>query len=260
MSEKDFVFVSFPCSGRHWIARFFESYLVDTDKPISGLVYDLEMGKMQYLKQHGMLDINFTHGTQDGDWQDIFTYKDMERVLDESMYKDKTCIHLVRDPRDVIVSYYHQKQYREPWLVKQKISEFIPPKMDFEDFIWSPVYGIPKIVAYMNSWAKVVEPYICYESMQDNMFDAMTLLLNLMEIPVRPTWLKHSIWECSFDQMKDRERRDDKEVYADPGNENTKKMRVGKVGGYKKFISEGSIEKINAYLKGNLHKKWQIYF
>ncbi len=63
---------------------------------------------------------------------------------DKSFYKDKKVVFLTRDPRDVLISYYYQKYYRENYI------DTIPP---LSEFIRSS-YGISRIAEFYSIWMR----------------------------------------------------------------------------------------------------------
>ena len=64
-----------------------------------------------------------------------------------SRYRDKKVVLLVRDPRDVLVSYYFQRTRRAG------------EEHELTSFIRHPWWGIDRLIAFMNGWYENIEMY-----------------------------------------------------------------------------------------------------
>ena len=65
-------------------------------------------------------------------------------ATNKSKYRNKKVVFLVRDPRDVVVSYFFQRTKRSR----------SPVNLDMSSFIRDPGYGVNRIIDLMNIWAE----------------------------------------------------------------------------------------------------------
>ena len=72
-------------------------------------------------------------------------------------FRGKRVVLLVRDPRDVAVSQYFQWRYR--MRPNKKALNAYPPhgaEVDIFDFVSNPDCGIPRIIDWLNGWARAM--------------------------------------------------------------------------------------------------------
>ncbi|HEY3248772.1 MAG TPA: sulfotransferase domain-containing protein [bacterium] len=123
--------ISYPKSGRTWLRLMLASVLASlTARPLTLDVHTYgDPGK-------GIPWVFFTH---DG----AGLSKAEATAGDPHFYEGKTVLLLVRDPRDVVISHYHQVRRRK---------RDGPVVTDLDSFIRGPL-GIDRIIAFMNRWA-----------------------------------------------------------------------------------------------------------
>jgi hypothetical protein len=117
------VVLSFPKAGRSWLCYFLARYVAAR----TGERFDLDLVTTGRELPH----VRFTH-------EHIDVFGDTvapPRLLDESLLMRRRIVVLVRDPRDSLVSYWHQKRLRE--------RRPVPPALEL--FADSPVYGIERV-------------------------------------------------------------------------------------------------------------------
>ena len=124
--------VSHPKCGRTWL------------QVVLGKLFSLEYGVPEdvFLRHMGasynqIPQIRFTHGGS----------TELVKKFKTDTFKGRDIVLIVRDPRDTVVSYYHQKTKRS-----HDYKGDIDFKGDISSFIRDDKYGINKIIKYMNVW------------------------------------------------------------------------------------------------------------
>ena len=234
-------FVSFPKSGRTWV-RMFLNYYYFNCYPFSilarnRLYFDSKIPSMK-----------FSHGGHDdyGDSSILDLEKEIKNI------KNSPTIILIRDPRDVVVSYFFQLTKRIPESARKNSIN------NFSDIIDNKTLGFRRIIEFTNIWysfylKKENSLIIFYEKIKNNTDDEFkTILKFLGEKDINISALSESIEETSFANMKKKEEKNTSNLkYLKPGDNSDQgsfKARKGKVGGYTDYFTEDEIERLNKYM------------
>ncbi|MCC7272031.1 MAG: sulfotransferase domain-containing protein [Alphaproteobacteria bacterium] len=183
---------------------------------------------------------------------------------DKRIYRGKRVLLQVRDPRDVVVSYYFQATTRRHAAFPSE-----PFRGALAQFVRHPTGGIPAIVAFYNAWAAGRgEParflLLAYEDLRADTRVALRATLDLVGLPPLPDAdLDAVIADCSFARMRALEAAgaiaDPRLRPGDPANPESWKVRRGKVGGYRDYLSEDDVAWIDAYLDRHLDDAYARY-
>jgi hypothetical protein len=164
-------------------------------------------------------------------------------------YKGKKVIFLVRDPRDVAVSLFYHMKYRSNSYAG-----------GIDDFV---VGIIPSIINYFNIWydnRNLLNGFtiIRYEDLHNNPLDEISSLnsfLNFGNVDINT--LEKVINASSFVNMKTYEQQNKSENLQLNSkllkNQNSAKVRKGKVGGYVDELSTEIQISLRNYIKENLN-------
>lgn len=247
--------VSFPKSGRTWMENLVWAYIK------SG-------GNTSIEKTEHFIA---THDCADDPWQDHLTYRDLHEAFKPKIYRDKKLIFLVRDPKDVVVSYFWQKTVREPWLLPQTdnyerwlrdncLEKDFHFKGNISEFIRDDIYGIKKIVRFMNLWAEELIKHqkclvVAYEDLRKDDFGVFLKILEFIGAKTDEELARKVIDEWEFARAKAREKKRESAITDD----NQMKRRKGKIGGYVDELSETDIEYLNKYIREHLHTFFARY-
>lgn len=227
--EAQCLVVSFPKSGRTWLRALLAKYFELTyDTP-----FDVEF---ENLPQK-LPSFQFTHIVQS---------------LKHA--RNKKIVILLRDPRDVLVSYYHARSRRATRRrFRGTASNFIRSR-----------WGIRRIVNFLNKIIRF-EPlnaqtlYLSYEALQKSLITEMTKLLKFLELPVNQSNLLEAIQFCTFEKMHWMEKRGAFDTWrlkpSDKNNVDSFKVRKGKVGGYIDELEDNDILFIENYILKHLDKR-----
>jgi hypothetical protein len=209
-------FVSYPKSGRTWI-RFILTRL------------DCEPS------------IHFHHdgfGFNDGS-KPAHNFDLSERLQYYAGIEKLVCLE--RDPRDVMISLYHQ--------ITGRFRDFFEYSGTLSDFIRDEYFGAANLRRFRDMWQVIVEQRsylnISYEACHKDMHSVIERLLSYYELTVSESKLSAAIEEGSFANMK---RIEESGEFGRPWlqpRQNSPKVRQGKVGGFCEVLNETDLEFLN---------------
>ncbi len=233
--DEGFVIVSFPKSGRTWLrttlAKYIELYY--------SVPFNVELDNLP----ENIPKIKFTH-----------------IVHSIRNAKAKGIVVLLRDPRDVLVSYYYERTQR-PLKSRKKfkgtISEFARSRWGIRRI----VHFLNKLVIYESNMKKSNQKilYLTYESLKRNQEKEMTKLLKFLGLPTDRKILLKAINFSSFKRMQKMEKKGVFDSWRlshlNKNNINSFKMRKGKIGGYVDELTPEEIRYVNNYISRHLDKR-----
>jgi hypothetical protein len=195
--------VSFPKSGRTWLNVMLARALGGPGLEVPGVL--------------------FTHDDADK--------PDRPWAPDPARYAGRKIVFLVRDPRDVLVSYHaHRTRRDRTW------------QGSLSAFARHPGYGIDRVLAFMNGWwaVRAVVPeflLVRYEDLHADPRKTLARVLGFLGAPVDARALERAVEEGRFARMQARERAgdfDDRRLApGDAADPQSFKVREGKVGGWR---------------------------
>ena len=224
--------VSFPKTGRTWLM-----YMINQIKEQSN--HKLKKEKYFIFKEHDNSEIILEDGTRN-DPLDIFKFTSRFR------YRRGKVIFLVRDPRDVIVSHFHQvtKRAKNPFIFNS-ISEFVK----------DDILGFKRIIHFYNLWCyQQHKPtdflLIKYEDLLDNGVQTLSGITSFLNISITTNDLQDIYHQSSSDKMRKKEKVNQLEGFNDFGKSRDQlKVRNARIGGYKSELSEEDILYCNKEMK-----------
>jgi hypothetical protein len=237
-SKNQYFLVSFPKTGRTWLM-----HMINQIKKQSNC--KLKREKYFIFNEHDNSEIIIEDGTRN-DPLDVFKFTSRFR------YRRGNVIFLVRDPRDVIVSHFHQvtKRSRTPF-VFNSISEFLK----------DDILGFKRIIHFYNLWQSnkdIPEGFllVSYENLINNGIEELQRIIDFLAINISKDSLIKIYEESSASKMREKEINDQLEDFNNFGkSRNQLKVRNAKIGGYKSELSEQDIFYCN-----NEMKKLNTYF
>ncbi|MEQ9550267.1 MAG: sulfotransferase domain-containing protein [Coleofasciculus sp. G3-WIS-01] len=232
--------ISYPKSGRTWLRILFGKALSE----------QFHLDETLLLETHPLTrsaKINPTLFTHDGagfgdknSWNELAT--------DKSFYRNKKVVFLVRDPKDVIVSSYFHVTKRQRRF-DGSISEFIR----------SDIYGIKKIVTFYKIWLDnqtVPKDFLLlkYENMHKDTSEVLRSLLSFTGVQNVPgNTIETAVNFSDFENMRKLESSQKfSKTSMQPGDTNDEesyKVRKGKVGSYLEYLSQDDMNFINQVIE-----------
>ena len=173
----------------------------------------------------------------------------------------KKVILMSRDPRDVLVSYYHHKSKRERerqfWFFQQKRRETHSRfRGTLSEFLDVEISGFDTILRYYNIWEQVRGVpkdfmLLRYEDMQADPVRELRRVVDFLGLSAIPDeMVKEAVEYASFDNMQRIESGAEVRSFKlKPGDVNDKssyKVRRGKVGGYRDELTPEQIARLDA--------------
>ncbi len=239
--------ISYPKSGRTWLRLMLASVLSQlTGRPLSLDVHTFGDPR------RNIPWIFFTH---DG----AGLSKAEEGSADAVFFRGKRVLLLVRDPRDVVISHFHQARARKR--IRLAVG-------DLDSFIRGPL-GIDRVIAFMNRWAgrrSVPERFaiLRYEDMHADPLAALRSAAEFFTIPrVTDDALAAAVRQGSFDRMRELEAagllNDQRLRPGNPDDPDSYKVRRGKIGGHVEDLSDDQIRYLDDRIRRFLSPEFSYY-
>jgi len=173
----------------------------------------------------------------------------------------KRVILISRDPRDVLVSYYHHKSKRERdrqfWFFQKKRRETHTPfRGTLSEFLDVEIGGFDTILRYYNIWERlrgVPKEFMLlrYEDMRAEPVRELRRVVDFLGLSAIPdAVLQEAVAYASFDNMHRIESGAEVQSFklkpGDVSDKNSYKVRRGKVGGHRDELTPEQIARLDA--------------
>ena len=251
VEQADGIVVSHTKSGRTWL-RVMISHLYHLRYGVSAT----EIMKFDNFHQlnSNIPKIYYTRDTQTPSFTlsgDAVAYPD-----------DKKVLFLVRDPRDVAVSFYFHVQNRASR--RELYRKGIPPEtkaLSLYEFVTSENLGVPRVIGFMNRWYREMPRFsavllMSYESMRAEPEAALKQAIEFLDREFEPDLIQKAAEFASFENLRRKEADGIFETGrlkpANVGERDSFKVRRGKIGGYKDYFEAEQIEYLDALVRETL--------
>lgn len=229
--ENDVFLVSYPKSGRTWVRFLIGNYLsgnqLDFPNSYQKLIPDIDYNPQQccQLKKPRFIQSHWSYTPE------------FKRV-----------VYIVRDGRDVAVSYYfHALKFNQ-----------IQKNASFENFleIFNTVGlgNLPTWSNHVDSWLNQVQTeqkllLIKYEDLTRNTIAELIKILEFAELNVDNVVAKTAVEMSQFDKLQDYEKKQEQISFKDitDSDLNFKFFRRGKIGDYKNYFDQRLMENFIKY-------------
>jgi len=121
-----------------------------------------------------------------------------ELITSKSEYRNKRVLLLIRDPRDILVSYYYRRKFA---------------RKDFSGSLSSLIRqekgGLRTIIAYYNIWSREKHApkelfRIRYEDLRSNTVSILKQIFDFVGIhDIKEEFLQQAVQECTIEKMRD---------------------------------------------------------
>jgi hypothetical protein len=247
----DVLVVSFTKSGRTWL-RVLLSNLFSRRFGLS----DKELLDGDNLHRQAPLvpKVYFAPDTK-------FPYPELGPALVFASSRQKV-VFLVRDPRDVAVSfYYHVKHRAGPRELRRKKIPEAARALDPDSFVLDPHFGAARAIAYLNRWAaeraELTHTHLLhYENLVADTTSAFTALIDFIGQPSDPSLVAEVVDFASFESLQRKEREgffdSDRLGQTRAGDPETGKVRQGRVGGYRDRLRPETVRALDRLVRDTL--------
>jgi hypothetical protein len=232
--------VSFPKTGRTWLRVMVGRALVE----LYGLPPETVLDTFRVSRALPGGAVRFTHGGP----LHLFDPRPFDELtFDQGLYSGRRVVHLIRDARDTLVSYYFQVCKREKVF-----------SGDMAAFLRDPCYGARKLIRFYTLWfqnrrepsAFVVERY---EDLHRDAAGRLRALLHFLGIEgAVDEAARVAVEFASFENMRRLEAGQafnrDMMKPGNPADGESFKTRKGKVGGFAEYLNADDLAYIDAVI------------
>lgn len=171
-------------------------------------------------------------------------------------------ILLMRDPRDIAVSLFFHFSKRSTPL--ERMAFEIPADVERHGifaFVMNEAYGLPRIIDFMNYWSKALEglpdaAVLRYEDLRSAPQSGLEQVMGIVDPRTTRQEIEAAVSFAAFDKMKAMESTGSFGVDilkpTDSTDDNSFKVRRGKVGGYVDYFSDSEIAAINDLVRARI--------
>jgi len=248
--------ISYPKCGRSWLRLLVNDTLANE---FSGKIREGALQEERLSRLHKRIpSIGITHD------DDPMLKTTEEIICSKKFYKNKNVVLLVRDPRDVIISWYFQVINRGSLKNFKEEIDIDSPK----NFIYNKRGGLETIIKFYNVWWENRELpksfyVMSYESLRSDTKGELQKLFKFWGVDdlIGSTSLDYSIEKNSFENLKSKEKRGEVKHGAfkteEKNNQDAYKVRKGKVGGYIDYLEKEDIEYMDKMINKELNKSFR---
>ena len=252
LERADAVIVSFGKSGRTWLRVMLTRYFTRKHSLSSSVMMEFD----ELNRRNSAIPILlFTHDNY------LRDYTGTDVKLDN--YGRAKIVLLVRDPRDTAISQYFQWKHRIRRR-KKIINAYPLDDLGVYDFIAGEAAGIPKIIRFMNGWAHELDrlpalSLLRYEDLRADSHHELRRLLGFLGQSPTDAEIEDAVTYASIENMRNLERENSGKLGfntrlkpADANDPSSFKVRRGKVGGWRDYLTPEEAEKIDRMVQSGL--------
>ena len=231
LRSEDVWFPSYPKAGNTWM-RFILCNIISQSE-LNGAPVDFHVvGQvMSALGRHNLL-ARWPYRTLP---RFIKTHQPYRPFL---FAQPQRVVYLVRDPRDVMVSYYHYEKAKA-----QK-----PYQGEFADFLRNQQYGLANCLNHYRSWRPYITHLLRYEELKANPLIAIKKTFTAINVQIQDNVLTTAIEKSSLKELQESQK-----TSGIPGGERFKSQfvfaRQGRSGGWIDYFSLKDIAYYNEMIQ-----------
>ena len=232
--------ISYPKSGVTWL-KYMLIQIISNNRLESVDLHDIADNKLDWSDDNSSMI--FESGYRPNPHR---LFLDGTRIK----YRDTKIILLIRDPRDIIVSMYHQVTKRSKNPMKFR---------SISHFIRHPIFGMKRVIRFHDIWRKnsaIVKDMmvVTYDDLLENGPSTLSSIMNFSQITNTDESVIRKVYENSrADKMRRKEKANKIKGMKGFGNgQNSLKVRKAKSGSFKEELSSSDINYCNNLLAGQV--------
>ena len=230
--KNQYFLVSFPKTGRTWLNYMLKQMVKQSNHP-------LKNNENFIFNEHDNSEIIIENGTRNNPL-------DLFKFTSRYIYRRGKVLFLVRDPRDVVVSHFHQvtKRAKNPFVFNS-----------ISDFVKDDILGFKRIIQYYNLWyyqKDVPKDFLLikYEDLLSHGVETLSEINKFFNIDITKDKIEKIYSESSADKMREKEKENKLEGFKSFGKDRDKlKVRNAINGGFINELSEDDILFCNKEMK-----------
>jgi len=211
LRNEDVILTSFPKSGNTWIRFFFCNLISLREWEGETVTFPKLDATMPELGVSNLLR-SWPHETIP---RVVKTHKSRWPV-----FRENRAILLVRDPRDVMVSYYHFERDKAR-------STF---EGEFSTFIRHPKYGLEAWCKHYQSWKDKATICLRYEELKEDDVAEFTRMLDAVGLDVQRDVVQQAVQRSRFEKVREVEKKHNVRSSGDYFKEGKRFTRKGRTG------------------------------
>ena len=183
-------------------------------------------------------------------------------------FYDRRVLLLVRDPRDVTVSQYFQWRHRMK-RKKTRVNHYPPKGTDVSiyDFLMNPRYGMVRCIDFLNLWAADMDQVgdllvVRYEDLRSEPVKVLSEIVAFLGTDAKPEVIEEAVEHASVENMRKLESTNTSILAGgrmkpgNPDNSDSFKVRRAKVGGYRDYLTDEEVARVDAYVEAHLRPEF----
>jgi len=231
LKDGDQMLAGYPKTGSTWIRYYLYSLLAQKVDGLDSTIDAMNAAMPEFANQSILKSWTFDECRR--------VVKTHQRGL--FFLKNKKTALIVRDPRDIVVSYYHYVTGLKDYNFNGTISDVLRHRK----------WGVESFFKHYASWAKHAGLVLKYEDLKDDPFDGFSRLAAYYGIERSREEIQQAIDASNFSNMRAAQQKSDK--LKDEFREGHQFVRSGKKAQWKELFSEDDI----TYYE-NLKKKYHF--
>lgn len=217
LNSEDYILSSYPRSGSTWL-RFVLCHTLDLEESLPGKIdYEKLDEVMVELGGNNLLE-SWPYATLP---RIVKTHKPYFRIFRRS----KGAIGLIRDPRDVMVSYFHFKKDRK--------KQF---RGDFSTFIRDHRFGLVPWFEHYQSWHLNWDFVLQYEALRKDTLKEVRKLYSWLGVHVSSDSMKKAVQRSRLENVRKLE-----DEYKDIKKEQARMARSGETEQWRTYFQAGDL-------------------
>ncbi|MCB9140019.1 MAG: sulfotransferase domain-containing protein [Caldilineaceae bacterium] len=187
LKPSDVLIASFPKSGNTWVRFLLCNYMLITEcKNTEDIIVDF------HVLDKTMPALGFSNLLEPWQHDSLPRFVKTHRTNRFPLFLPRRVIYVLRDPRDVMVSYFHF----------QRAHTLHNYEGDFADFIRHPKYGLEANIQHFNSWKNRITHLVLYEDLKTNTDECLGNLLESVGVAPKQATIESAIELSSFNRIR----------------------------------------------------------